>query len=76
MYVMDHRHYVPLTIFHGSTFGARVRGGHTQETGSTLRFIDRYAVDGTDSIRGHEDRQFTGADFMVANTAFRAACSA
>ncbi|MBI4864612.1 MAG: BamA/TamA family outer membrane protein [Candidatus Riflebacteria bacterium] len=70
-YVGDYRHYVPLKIFHGSTFAARVRGGHTQETDGALRFIDRYAVGGTDSIRGFQDREFTGADFMVANLEFR-----
>jgi outer membrane protein insertion porin family len=70
-YVSDYRTYVPLKLFHGSTIATRLRGGVTDVTEGELRFIDRFAVGGNDSIRGFQDREFTGANFLVSNLELR-----
>jgi outer membrane protein insertion porin family len=70
-YVGDYRTYTPLKIFGGSTFAVRTRAGFTDLTEGFLRFIDRFAVGGNDSIRGFQDREFTGANFLVSNFEMR-----
>jgi len=70
-YISDYRTYAPLRIFGGSTVAVRARYGATQVTDGELRFIDRYFVGGNDSIRGFQDREFSGADFLVGNLELR-----
>lgn len=70
-YIMDYRTYAPIKMFGGTTFAMRTRGGITDVTRGTLRFIDRFAVGGNDSIRGFQDREFTGANFLVSNFELR-----
>jgi|GEM_PF-900815 len=70
-YVTDCRWYTPMRLFGGSTFAVRSRFGVTQVTQGELRFIDRFFVGGSDSIRGYEDRQFSGADYLLGNMELR-----
>ena len=70
-YIVDYRTYAPIKMFGGTTFAMRTRGGITDLTRGDLRFIDRFAVGGNDSIRGFQDREFTGANFLVSNFELR-----
>lgn len=70
-FIGDYRTYAPVKIFGGTTFAMRTRGGLTDVTRGALRFIDRFAVGGNDSIRGFQDREFTGANFLVTNLEMR-----
>jgi len=70
-YTADYRHYLPLKLFGGATLASRARGGITQVTDGTLRFIDRFSLGGGDTVRGYQDREFTGADFLMGNVELR-----
>lgn len=70
-YIADYRTYAPVNICGGTTFAMRARAGLSQVTRGELRFIDRFAVGGNDSIRGFQDREFTGGHFLVSNLELR-----
>ncbi|MBI3890331.1 MAG: BamA/TamA family outer membrane protein [Candidatus Wallbacteria bacterium] len=71
-YTGDYRRYHTFDdVVDGLTLAGRVRAGHTAVVDGELRFIDRFALGGTDTLRGFEDREFTGKDFMLGNIELR-----
>lgn len=68
----DYRSYKKLdNLWGGTVLAGRFRAGTTLVTEGELRFIDRWAIGGGDSLRGYEDREFTGEDFTVLNLELR-----
>lgn len=76
-YVFDARKYFPLgkrqerTGRTPWTFATRVRYGFHSVFEGNLTFNDRFAIGGSDSIRGYEDREFTGERFSLGNFELR-----
>lgn len=76
-YVFDARKYFPIgrrnekTGRSPWTFATRTRYGFHSVFEGALTFNDRFAVGGSDSIRGYEDREFTGERFGMANLELR-----
>ncbi|MBI2944041.1 MAG: BamA/TamA family outer membrane protein [Candidatus Wallbacteria bacterium] len=71
-YTGDYRRYRTFDdVADGLTLAGRVRAGHTSVVDGELRFIDRFALGGTDTLRGFEDREFTGKDFLLGNIEVR-----
>lgn len=53
------------------TFATRTRYGFHSVFSGQLTFSDRFAIGGTDSVRGYEDREFTGSRFFLTNFELR-----
>ncbi len=71
-YTGDYRAYHTMPEFwDGVTLAGRMRAGHTSVADGELRFIDRFAIGGADTVRGFDDREFTGKDFVVGNIELR-----
>lgn len=70
-YVGDYRHYIPIDVFGGAVVAGRFQAGATQVTDGQLRFIDRFVLGGGDTLRGFQDRELTGADFVLGNLELR-----
>lgn len=76
-YVLDARRYIPLGTksekTHRSpwTLAFRTRYGFHSIFEGQLNFNDRFALGGSDSIRGYQDREFTGDRFALGNLEVR-----
>jgi outer membrane protein insertion porin family len=76
-YVFDIRKYMPIgrraekTKRAPWTLAFRTRFGFHSVFEGNLTFNDRFAIGGADSIRGYQDREFTGERFGLANLELR-----
>lgn len=76
-FVLDARKYLPIgrrsekTRRTPWTLASRVRTGWHSVFEGDLTFNDRFAIGGADSIRGYQDREFTGERFALANVEIR-----
>lgn len=71
-YLFDLRKYFPLGKKDkegktGWTIATRLKYGFHSVFEGFLNFNDRFALGGSDSLRGYEDREFTGERFALGN---------
>jgi outer membrane protein insertion porin family len=76
-YVFDVRKYLPIgrraekSKMAPWTLAMRSRYGFHSVFEGDLTFNDRFAIGGSDSIRGYQDREFTGERFILGNLELR-----